>query len=70
LFHLWSARRNIRYLQARLIEQLAVAVLPFASFTCPVKVKSPMPVGVPVTAPVDVLRLRPAGSDPLAIEKV
>jgi hypothetical protein len=53
-----------------LIEQLTVAVSPSESFTCPEKVKYPIPVGVPVTAPVELFRLRPDGKDPDTIEKV
>jgi hypothetical protein len=48
------------------IEQPAL-VAPRASFTCTEKL--PAAVGVPVTAPVVVLRVRPAGSVP-TIEKV
>jgi hypothetical protein len=48
------------------IEQ-PLLVAPSASFTCTEKL--PAAVGVPVTAPVVVLRVRPAGSVP-TIEKV
>ena len=41
---------------------------PLASFTCSVKV--PAAVGVPVTAPVAAFSESPAGSEPVATEKV
>jgi hypothetical protein len=50
--------------------QLAVAVLPFESTTWAVKLYVPAVVGVPVIAPVEVLSVKPGGSDPLTIENV
>ena len=41
-----------------------VAVRPFASATCTVKVLLPVAVGVPVRAP-EALRVRPAGRVPV-----
>jgi len=45
-----------------------VAATPLASVT--LRVKEPAAVGVPVTAPVEVFKVRPAGSVPVATEKV
>jgi len=45
-----------------------VATAPLASVT--LMVKDPAAVGVPVTAPVAVFKVRPAGSVPVATEKV
>ena len=50
--------------------QLALAVLPFESTTSAVKLYVPAVVGVPVIAPVDVLSVKPGGSEPLVIENV
>jgi hypothetical protein len=50
------------------IEQVAVAVTWLASFTW--TVNAPVAVGVPVMAPVEALSDRPAGSAPVATEKV
>jgi hypothetical protein len=50
------------------IEQVPVAVAPRESVTLIVNV--PAAVGVPVTAPVEVFRVRPAGKVPLPIENV
>lgn len=44
------------------IEQVVVPTLPRESVTWNEKV--PLAVGVPVTAPVEVFRVRPAGSVP------
>ncbi len=46
------------------------AAVPVESTTLAVKLKVPLVVGVPVIAPVDGLRVRPAGREPLEIEKV
>jgi hypothetical protein len=48
--------------------QVTAAATPWASFTWMVNV--PVALGVPVMAPVEVFRVRPAGSVPLASEKV
>lgn len=48
--------------------QLTAAATPWRSFTWMVKV--PVALGVPVMAPVEVFSVRPAGSVPLASEKV
>jgi hypothetical protein len=50
------------------IAQVPVAVAPRESVTLIVNV--PAAVGVPVTAPVEVFRVRPAGKVPLPIENV
>src|ERR1039458_4934099 len=50
------------------IAQVPVPTTPLASVTLIVKV--PAAVGVPVTAPVEVFRVRPAGNVPLPIENV
>ena len=50
--------------------QLAVALLLAESTTLAVKLYVPVVVGVPVMAPVEALRLKPGGSEPLVIEKV
>ena len=46
------------------------AAVPLESTTWAVKVNVPAAVGVPVTAPVDALSVKPAGSEPLVIENV
>ena len=48
----------------------AQGVAPFESTTLTEKLKLPVLVGVPVMAPVDAFRVKPAGSAPAAIEKV
>src|ERR1035438_7307494 len=48
--------------------QVVAATTPLASFTWSMKV--PLAVGVPVIAPVEVLRVRPAGRVPVDSEKV
>jgi hypothetical protein len=50
--------------------QLEVAVLSCESTTLAVKLYVPAVVGVPVMAPVEVLRVKPGGSEPLVIENV
>jgi hypothetical protein len=45
--------------------QLWLAVFDPLSVTVAVKVFEPTDVGVPVTAPLEGVRLRPAGSDPV-----
>ena len=51
--------------------QFWVAVFDAVSLTLAVnELAPPPPVGVPVIAPVVVLRVKPAGSDPVAIENV
>jgi hypothetical protein len=53
--------------------QLAVLVpaeVPVESTTCAVKPNVPLPVGVPVMAPVDEFSDRPGGRVPLIMEKV
>jgi hypothetical protein len=50
--------------------QLALAVLPFESTTCAVKLYVPAVVGVPVIAPVEALSVKPGGSEPVMIENV
>src|SRR5690242_8859793 len=47
-----------------------VAVWGLASLTCTVKLLVPVPVGVPVIAPVEEFRLRPAGRLPVVIDQV
>jgi hypothetical protein len=47
--------------------QLAVVVLPCESTTWAVKLYVPVVVGAPVTAPVEVLSVKPEGSKPLMI---
>jgi hypothetical protein len=46
------------------------AAVPLESTTWAVKVNVPAVLGVPVMAPVDGFRVRPAGSEPLVIENV
>jgi hypothetical protein len=41
-----------------------LAVAPFASWTCTVKLLVPATVGVPLIAPVDVFKVNPVGSVP------
>jgi hypothetical protein len=56
-----------------LIEQLELAVAawpPVESVAVTVKLNVPAVVGVPVTAPVDGLRVRPGGREPAVIAKV
>jgi hypothetical protein len=50
--------------------QLEVAVLPCESTTWAEKLYVPAVVGVPVIAPVEVLSVKPGGSEPLRIENV
>jgi hypothetical protein len=50
--------------------QLEEAVLPCESTTLAVKLYVPWVVGVPVIAPVEVLSVKPGGSEPLVIENV
>jgi hypothetical protein len=54
------------------IDKLAVAVLAglLESVACIVKLEVPDALGVPVIAPDEVLRLSPAGSDPLITAQV
>ena len=54
------------------IDRLAEAVLAglLESVTCTVKLEVPAAVGVPVMAPVEALRLSPAGSEPLVSDQV
>jgi hypothetical protein len=47
-----------------------VAVLPFASLTCTVKLDVPVVVGVPETTPVVVLSVNPAGKLPAESDHV
>jgi len=47
-----------------------VASIPSASVSPRVKENGPLAVGVPVTAPVAVLRVRPPGSDPPVTDQV
>jgi len=47
-----------------------VAVPPTASVAVRVNVDAPAVVGVPVTTPVEVLRVRPAGSEPPVTDQV
>ena len=49
------------------IDRLAEAVLAglLESVACTVKLEVPEALGVPVIAPLEALRLSPAGSDPL-----
>jgi hypothetical protein len=55
-----------------MIERLAEAVLGglFESVTVTVKLEVPVAVGVPVIAPLEALRLSPAGSEPLVSAQV
>jgi hypothetical protein len=48
--------------------QLRLAVVGAESLTLAVKVFAPAVVGVPVTAPVEELRVKPAGSTPGVME--
>src|SRR5579871_4648902 len=48
--------------------QVGDATTPFESFTC--TANAPVAVGVPVRAPVELLRVSPAGRAPVTIEKV
>jgi hypothetical protein len=54
------------------IDRLAVAVLAglLESVTFTVKLEVPDALGVPVIAPLEVLRLSPAGSEPLVSDQV
>ena len=54
------------------INRLAEAVLGglFESVTVTVKLEVPVAVGVPVIAPLEALRLSPAGSEPLVSAQV
>ncbi len=47
-----------------------VAVTEFVSVALTVKLYAPEVVGVPLITPVDVFKLKPAGSDPAEIENV
>jgi hypothetical protein len=49
-------------------EQEETALLPSESVTIMEKLKLPAAVGVPVMTPVDVFRVKPAGSVPEAME--
>jgi hypothetical protein len=49
---------------------LVKAVPPVESVTFAVKLKVPAVVGVPVIAPVELFRVRPAGREPAEMEKV
>ena len=50
--------------------KLRVAVPPAESVTLTVNEDVPVVVGVPEITPVDELRVKPAGSDPLAMAQV
>ena len=52
------------------IASALLAVAPFASVTCTVKLLVPAAVGVPLITPIDVFRLKPAGSVPESIPHV
>jgi hypothetical protein len=52
------------------IDSACVALAPTPSVTFTVKLDVPEAVGVPVTAPVEAVRERPAGSAPAEIDQV
>ena len=54
----------------QLLVMVLLAELPEESTALAVKLNVPELVGVPVIAPVDALRVRPAGREPELMEKV
>ena len=54
----------------QLFVMVLLAELPEESTALAVKLNVPEVVGVPVIAPVDALRVRPAGREPELMEKV
>ena len=53
-----------------LIAKLFVAILPWLSFTCTVKLKLPVAVGLPVITPIVGFKVKPFGRAPDIIDQV